>query len=166
MNCTRRCLGIDIDQEAIEYLKNELGYKDVLKADIIKDDPIKQISAQKWDYLIIGELLEHLDDPINFLKNIKNKYSLYINCLIVSAPNALRIENYHNSKKHLELINSDHRFWFTPYTLAKIMNQADFQVDSFQFCQGYKMGAGLILKRRLLKKYPAFRDTIVMTAKF
>lgn len=163
---SRYCLGIDINREAIEYIKNELGYSDVLVADIQKNDLIKEISSQKWDYLIMGELLEHLDDPVDFLKTIKEKYSPFISYLIVSAPNALRIENYYNSKKQLEVINSDHRFWFTPYTLAKILYRAGFEIESYQFCQGFKLQVNQVFKKRLLRKYPAFRDTIIMIAKF
>lgn len=163
---SKECLGIDIDLDAVEYIKTELGYQNVIYADIVNDEPLKEIVSHKWDYIVIGELLEHLDSPITFLSSIQKKYSKVIDHLIASAPNALRMDNYRNAKKHQELINSDHRFWFTPYTLAKILTLSGFKIESFQFCEGFKVGQHLLYKKRLLKKYPAFRDTLVMLANF
>ncbi len=167
-NVANRCLGIDIDKEGIEYLRNKLGYTALVCADINKEN-ISEITRNKWDYIILGEILEHIDNPVEFLSNIKLKYSNNVEKIIVSVPNAFRYQNFKNSKKHIEFINSDHRYWFTPYTLAKVFARAGFIVDEFFLCMEKPVSLNFRKKikknnKRLLN-YPLFRDTILMTAK-
>jgi len=67
-SCARKCLGIDINNEGIEYL-TKLGYSEVICADITKDD-IPDLIGNQWDYLVLGEILEHVDNPCAFLTTI------------------------------------------------------------------------------------------------
>ncbi len=164
-----RCFGVDIDKEGIDYLQNKLGYADLVCADIRKDN-IEEINNNKWDYIILGEILEHIDNPVEFLSSIKSKYAAHVEKMFVSVPNGFRYQNFVNSKYHLEIINSDHRFWFTPYTLAKIFTAAGFKVDEFFMCmekpRELNFRKKLKKKNKRLLKYPMFRDTILMSANF
>lgn len=58
---------------------------------------------------------------MGFLKSLKKGLGNNARELIVTAPNAIRWEKFKNLRKGIECINSDHRYWFTPYTLAKIV---------------------------------------------
>jgi hypothetical protein len=92
--CTasHRCLGIDINAGGIEFLEHELGYEDVICADIVRDE-IGEVGAHHWDYLVLGEILEHTDNPCSFLAAIRKKYSGTIDRLIITVPNALSWQN-------------------------------------------------------------------------
>ena len=168
--CTRRCLGIDINPEGIAYLQTKLGYQDVVCMDILEDDAA-MLKSETWDYMIIGELLEHTDNPVQFLSVIREKYQDYINGLVITVPNAFAWANFIGNFRQQECINSDHRYWFTPYTLGKIVTQAGMSVRHFQFCERFPSKASG-RKRRLrnlltghnfvLKRYPAFRQVLVM----
>ena len=160
LDVTSRCLGIDINQEAVEYVKNVIGIKDVFIHDIVNDEKLTELTSQKWDYLLIGEVLEHIDNPVFFLKSIREKYAGCFSKLIITVPNAFEITNLKGVFKHKEFINSDHRFWFTPYTLAKVANSAGYAVDSYCYCQSYRPQS--IINRFLLKKFPMLREGIVM----
>ncbi len=120
---TDKYFGVDINEEGINYLKSKLKYKDLVCADIQKDE-IPEINNDSWDYILLGEILEHIDNPVKFLSSIRERYFGTINKMIVSVPNAFRDNNFINNKNHVEIINSDHRFWFTPYTLAKVFTSA------------------------------------------
>ena len=169
-SCTRRCLGIDNNCDGIEYLASKLGYTDVICADIINSD-IPEIINNKWDYLIMGEILEHVDDPCSFLRAIRNKYSKNINSIIISVPNALSWQNITHTFSHEECINSDHRYWFTPYTLAKVITLAGMEVAEFFFCQPYPSKRETIsifnhpFSKFVIRRYPATRQTLVMVVK-
>jgi 2-polyprenyl-3-methyl-5-hydroxy-6-metoxy-1,4-benzoquinol methylase len=165
LQVAKHCIGIDIDSEAVMYLTRELHLPDIYCLDIVNDNIPQMIQSQKWDYLVLGELLEHLDDPIHFLKTIKEKYSKYVDKIIISAPNAFGIENSINIFKYYELNNTDHRFWFTPYTLAKIVTRAGLTVESFELCAGWKLGIHFFFRKILLRIFPAFRNKIVMIAR-
>src|ERR1035437_9826020 len=58
---SKRCIGIDIDKESIEFIRKELGYQNVFYGNILTDE-FKNITESKWDYAVFGEIREHLDD--------------------------------------------------------------------------------------------------------
>ena len=159
----KRCLGVDISVEGINYLKEHLSYKDVYCHDITSE-PFEEIVNDKWDYLFLGEILEHVDNPVGFLSSIQELYRGPVKQIVISVPNAFRLDNFYAQRKRCELINSDHRYWFTPYTLAKVMTQAGIRVEEFHFVTllPLKMtGIRTAIKKVLLRRYPAMRDTLV-----
>jgi hypothetical protein len=168
-----RCLGVDINQEGIDYLRNIKGYMDVVCADITHDE-INDIKDNKWDYMLLGEILEHVENPCYFLSALKIKYSDVIDRLIITVPNAFSFLNIRYMFKHKECINSDHKYWFTPYTLAKIATISKMNIEKFEFCEPAptnEKGISNIINLRfvyrqyLLKRYPATRETLLMVLK-
>lgn len=159
------CLGIDNNEEGIKYLEDKLGCDNVMAIDIIKDQAPKKLLEKKWEYVVMGEIIEHLDNPVLFLQSIREK----INCerIIITVPNAFSFNNVKNIFKNVELINSDHRFWFTPYTISKVLSEAGFEVEEFHFCNGYpfKKSRKRFFKRYLLKSYPALNSNLLAVAK-
>ncbi|GEP94782.1 methyltransferase domain-containing protein [Chitinophaga cymbidii] len=158
------CLGIDIDAEAIRYVNEEFNFSNIIEHNIVLDSPRQEITSKNWDYMILGEIVEHLSNPCEFLKSIKEKYPT-IKRLIITVPNAFCFANILSSFRHNEFINTDHKFWFTPFTLAKISIIAGYNVESFCFAQTLprtkKTWKGSI-KEMLLRKKPAYRDTLIM----
>jgi len=157
----RRCLGIDINCEAVDWCKRNTPQTNLVCANI-SNELIREILYYEWDYLVMGELLEHLDSPVDFLKNIKERYGSSFQKIILTVPNAFRMNNFKNALHNFELINSDHRFWFTPYTLHKVAHRAGYKVNWYQLCQGIEVPFYKFHKRYLLKKFPLLRDTIIM----
>jgi hypothetical protein len=174
---TNHCLGIDINNEGINYLKQKLKYENVICANILSQD-IPEIKENKWDYLIMGEILEHVDDPVSFLREIKIRYSSNIKKIVITVPNAFAHYNFKAAAKNIEVINTDHRFWFTPFTLAKVLVRAGYKLSSYYFAQDISNKIGnkakiLILPYIVRKKHyklllntPTFRDTLIMIAFF
>ncbi|WP_162052403.1 methyltransferase domain-containing protein [Pontibacter pamirensis] len=161
-----RCLGVDINEEALSYVKNELGYNDLILHNVVTDAPHPSILETKWDYLILGEILEHVNNPTLLLQTIQEKYGSCIEKMIITVPNAFDYKNFYYSLSNIELINTDHRFWFTPYTLAKIAVEAGLKVDNFEYCLPGELGKREYFKKFFLERYPAFRETLLMTLKF
>lgn len=162
---SERCLGIDINKEGIEYIKS-IGFPDSIYHDMLSGEKAVSILENKWDYLILGEILEHVDNPVLFLSDIQKKYGTEIKHIVITVPNGLRFINFKNVIKHKEVINSDHRYWFTPYTLAKICTNAGLKVESFQFLLDYKMSKYSMITPLIYKLYPGFLDNLCMTASF
>ena len=129
---TLKCIGIDIDFKSIEFLKTELGYTNVYCADIVKDD-ISIIKEDTWDYIVFGEMIEHLDNPVSFLNEFRNRYGTNVTRFIVTVPNIMNINRYRNMLKYREVINSDHRFWFTSYTICRILAAAGYEPEQIFF---------------------------------
>jgi hypothetical protein len=160
-DCAERCLGIDINPEGIQVMK-KLGFQDVVLADILRGEVSSEIRREKWDYMVMGEILEHQDNPEVFLEMIGQRYNSFVERLVVSTPNAFRYLNFTSALRHQEKINTDHRYWFTPYTLGKIGTRAGLEIDHFQFCQSFVPPPHHLFQRILLTFFPALRDDIVM----
>jgi hypothetical protein len=58
---------------------------------------------------VAGETLEHIDNPVLFLKTLRELYKENIDYLLISVPNAFAIKNFVSVFNHLEFINTDHR---------------------------------------------------------
>jgi len=160
INVASKCIGIDVDKDAIEYIQKHYSYPDLYLHNIITDAVLPAITNDQWDVMVLGEIVEHLDNPVAFLAELHKKYGKNIKQLIVTVPNALDFTNIRMAKNHKEAINSDHRFWFTPYTLARVAVAGGWQPDNFDFCQTFLPHKWYY--RWIVNKYPAFRETLVM----
>jgi len=161
------CLGIDNNREGIEYLRKELNYENVFYADLL-NEPLPQITSAQWDLMILGEILEHVDNPVAFLTSLHQKYSAYVKGIVLTVPNAFSYINFLKAFRHKEHINTDHRYWFSPYTLCKIMTIAGMEPLEIHFAQSYPMASGKITTRivqPVLTRYPLFRDTLIVTGR-
>ena len=155
-----RCLGIDLNKEGLDHIEKAHGISDLLCTNIIEKD-CREILDHKWDYFLIPEVLEHQDNPVWFLKEIREKYQPCVNEFVITVPNAFDLGQQSILKRNTEAVNSDHRFWFTPYTLAKVLYNAGFRSITLRLCRN-----GVIKKRALMKNFflsrkPFYRNNIV-----
>jgi hypothetical protein len=158
----RRCFGIDLDSTGIEYLR-KLGYEDVAAIDLLADD-CAAIRARRWDQLLLGEVLEHLDDPVGFLAALREKFSACVQTLVITVPNAFAQRNHERARAGIEKINTDHRFWFTPYTLAKVVIRAGLTPDRFVLCESGTIEPRKRLRNLRLRRRPLLRNDIILLA--
>jgi len=154
------CFGIDIDCQAVEFVRNTLGISNVYCLDLINQDLPSELSKSHFDYVLLPEVLEHLDDPLLFLKEIRRKFNDIAERIIVTVPNAFRLLNFHLAMKNSEGINTDHRYWFTPYTILKLIVRAGFEPEGLFMADLYPSSSDLPFK------IPILREDIVLIAKF
>lgn len=169
--CTE-CFGIDISEGAIAYLKTKLGYKNICCADILEEDVLKDKTGT-WDYLLLGEILEHVDNPVSFLAAIHANYAGRIQKIVITVPNALNLYFARNVKRGIEHVNTDHRYWFTPFTLLKVVNRSGFKNTELTYVNRIPLTFAERIIRKFKKmssirlKYPkCYFDTLLVTADF
>jgi 2-polyprenyl-3-methyl-5-hydroxy-6-metoxy-1,4-benzoquinol methylase len=156
------CLGIDIDEKAAGYLRAR-GFENILIADITQPG-ISQIAAARWDYLLLADILEHIDDPVSFLKAIAVHYKNNIGGVIITAPNAFGLIHMSAALGDgIESVNRDHRYWFTPYTLCKVAYRAGLIPDNIIMCANEYAEISEAFREVLLDK-PILMDTIILEA--
>lgn len=154
-----RCVGVDINPEAIAYCRDTLRIRDVFQHDVLKDEPLDVIASEYFDVALLGEVLEHLKDPVGFLDALRTKYGQRLDKVVITVPNAFDLSNFVHARHSIEFINTDHRFWFTPYTLAKVASDAGFvPVEFFYPHENY---AERWLYGALRRRYPMLRETII-----
>ena len=175
---SENCVGIDIEKPSLSYVHDKLGYKNVFYCNVITDPVIPQIKEKHWDYMVLGEILEHTSNPESFIRSINEKYGAYVDQIIITVPNAFSHINIAYANENIEIINTDHRYWFTPFTLAKISIDAGFEVDSFYLVDSTSKKTGWKKKIKIfpffmhqltaakLKLKPLLRETLVMILNF
>lgn len=163
-NC-KICFGVDINKEGIDYIQENYNYPHLYAIDIINDELPNEIAKERIDYLLIPDVIEHIGNPVAFLKAIKEKLT-NVDKIVLTTPNALRLNNFIFALKNIECINTDHRFWFTPFTLSKILTDAGFEIYNIGFYEHGNLSRRQILRKLFLSKYFTFKDTLIIEIKF
>jgi hypothetical protein len=145
-----KCIGIDIDKEAFQHVTTKHGFKNILIGDFTTEK-FPEVSAEKWDFAVLGELLEHIDNPVFFLDAIRRNYIGSLDKLIITVPNAWTQNVMQKASEGIEVINSDHRYWFTPYTISKVIMQAGMRVEEIYFANQIPLSTTQLISRKLLK---------------
>jgi hypothetical protein len=166
---SKNCIGIDIDSDSIDFIKKETGFQNVFHGDILNDN-FEIINEKYWDYVVFGEIVEHLDNPVNFLKVFKERYGEKVSKFIITVPSLYNLHQFKNMMNYLEIINSDHRFWFTPYTIAKVLVSAGYNPEKITYANLQSLSIKeLIIRKikriaRLRVEYPFYYfNTIIIT---
>lgn len=154
-------VGVDINSQGVQYMK-DAGFE-TYNSNVVTEYPPSEIVSKQWDYIVAGEVLEHIDNPVEFLKAIREKYGRCTERIIITVPNALSYSNFRFALRNTEMINSDHRYWFTPFTLTKVALQAGITVESYDLCGDQKASPFSI--KWWLKDRPLFRNRIVLVGK-
>ena len=117
------CIGYDIDK-----LKNNIEiYSKQILGDI--KDIKKKFRNRKFDSIICGELIEHLENPYQFLYDLK--FLLKDNGrLIISTPNPLGFpiiifELFRNKKF---FYTKDHYYYFLPRWVERLLDFTGYQI--------------------------------------
>jgi Methyltransferase domain len=155
-----QCVGIDIDDEAVKRAREFSKLDNIFCGDITAESMMPEVGDTVFDYAIFGEVLEHIGNPVQFLKSFLSTYGENVRQVIITVPNALRGGNIRNVFRSRETINSDHRFFFTPYTIAKVAWDAGLSPVSIQMAH-YSFGGSL--KQRILNRFPLLAEDLVYT---
>lgn len=155
-----RCYGIDIEERGVAYMRDQLNYRDVKAINIIEQDDAELLN-ENWDYVLLPEILEHIGNPLNFLSTLHNKLKGRVERIIITVPHAFYRGNFKHTTKGVERINSDHRFWFTAFTLCKLMTDAGYQVERVLFANSGPVRSKHRLHNWYYAKYPMKRNSLV-----
>ena len=126
--------GFDFDQEGIDVLAAK-GYTNLYQADLEKLDEVDL--DEKFDVILAGEMIEHLNNPGLFLNGIK-RFMNSETQLIVTTINAycgMRFLTYGLRGRGglLEPVHPDHISYYSYSTLKLILERHKFAVERFMF---------------------------------
>ncbi len=159
-----RCVGIDIDAVGMAYVTEKFGISDLYCVDVSRDPLPPEILEDHFDVLLVPDVLEHIGNPVAFLRSLSRQFSGIADAIIVTVPYAFRLDNFLNILRSREVINSDHRFWFTPYTLCKILFDGGMDVHQVLFMQKNALPFHKFMKKLIVFTLQLLRDTLVVTA--
>ena len=110
--------GLDTNKSGLDILAG-LGFNHLFTPDTLP--------SANFDLVIVPDVIEHVFDIGVFLDWLKS-----IDCqnFIFTTPNAFRLFNRYALNSYL--INSDHLFWFSPFTLMSLLHRSGFTIDELQ----------------------------------
>ena len=98
----------------------------IRRGDITDPDLLVAALAHAPDVVVIGELIEHLENPLQFLKRLAAIEKLAGRTLILSTPNATALHNVVVGLARRESTHQDHLCIFSYKTLATLCRRAGF----------------------------------------
>lgn len=145
-----RCVGVDTNAEGIALLR-DLGFDDVFVPSDMPD--------AEFDVCLLADVIEHVGDVVTFLREMRRHR---FGELVVVTPNLFRLRNWLSRG---EVVNTDHRYWFSPYTLCKVLVDAGYEPARVELLHGDHASARGALLARVLDVFPKYRDTLLVAAR-
>ena len=114
--------GLETSSFAIKYIKEHFPEIEIITGDT---DDLRKID-NKFDIIIAYHVLEHLNDPNKFIKNIKNRLNKSGKIIIGTPIIETFLSNYFN--KNYRLYNKSHKIIFNEKTLKKIFEENNLEI--------------------------------------
>jgi SAM-dependent methyltransferase len=121
----RTVVGIDHDEESLKIASDK--YKRSNLTFIHGDARTYLKTSDKFDVLILSHILEHLDEPKDFLQSFKD----YFEYIYIEVPDFDRdVANHYRKDLNMELIYSDtdHVSEFDRYELKDLINLCNLEI--------------------------------------
>jgi 2-polyprenyl-3-methyl-5-hydroxy-6-metoxy-1,4-benzoquinol methylase len=121
--------GVDILTEEIKELRSK-GYS------IYHVDELKT-SGKKYDVILMADVIEHVDNPVEFL-SFYSSFASDDGVLLITTPNSNRANNFvHIFFNNNYSVNPEHTFWFCPRTFAEVTDRAKLKIKTFYWADHY-----------------------------
>jgi len=115
--------GVEINRELSDFVRNKYGIK------VFTDFFENAEFTSKYDAVVSWEVIEHVIDPLGFLKKCVTLLKKD-GCLIMSLPNIAGIEFKVCGIQHEIIEAPGHINYFSPQTIEVLLERAGFKVKS------------------------------------
>ena len=158
-------IGVDINEKRVREL-NDKGMKAV-----VGDAQNLPKSMGKFDVIVAGELIEHLENPGLFLRSARSVLAKSPSMLILTTPNVLGgFFFYRHSILNKKEPWPEHVCYFSRTTITQLLEREGFSNITLHHCNYSNHSTRRrvfwlwILKNFLYRCFPRFRDTLVVCA--
>lgn len=121
--------GVDVDEAGIEFLRSR-GFNQLITADVT--GPIPGLEGRKFDLIVASEVIEHLQNPGLFLAAVQAWMEPGVTELIVTVPNAFRVDTLLSLFRRTEKVHPDHNYWFSYRTATNVLAKAGYEIAEVQ----------------------------------
>lgn len=155
----KKIVGIDLSEKGINILK-EHGFDNVILMDA------ENISlSTKFDVILAGDVLEHLNNPGLFLKKARTLLNSGGE-IIIGVPSALTFNNLKAWFLGWEQVHADHTFYFSPKTLSTLCARFNLLPIKLVFTVqpqcSYESATFVFIRKTFLKIFRTMAPSIVM----
>jgi len=114
--------GVDINEDGIEFLRQQ-GFMNLVVADAVDLHNVETWQNTLFDVIVTSEVVEHLQNPGLFFQSVKQLMKPGHTELIISVPNAFRIDTLLWLMKNIEFVHPDHNYWFSYLTITNLVHK-------------------------------------------
>lgn len=171
------CVGLDYNAELTKRLEKKHGIGGIYVCDLEDKCSLPKLT-ERFDVIVMGELIEHLGNPLQALTHLR-KYMHEDTVLIITTPNALRSSAFLYAFFGFEAHDEDHVAIYSPRLLEAILLRAGMKVDWVEYYEssysrdlpnrGVQKRLKSVLFRRILRafiwKTSAFADGLIVIAR-
>jgi hypothetical protein len=152
---TSLLFGIDYNKDAVKYYQENTGDRNAAWGDIYNlNKHASRLSG--YNVFLLGEILEHLDNPGKAVQSIRAIMSENAE-IIITVPNAFGLNPFTCAVSSCELVHPDHVAWYSPNTLNSLMCKNGFVLSNMLY---YQYGEGETVFK-VYKRYPFIADGII-----
>jgi SAM-dependent methyltransferase len=134
---------LDLEKEAVKHLR-DLGY------DVLEGDAQTFSLGKKFDRVVAGELIEHVENPGKMLERIRDHLAPG-GKLVITTPNAWSFLNFIQSAFRAVSIHSQHVSWYDERTLLQLLTRSGFPTASIRFLPAPPQARGWLVSQILWK---------------
>jgi 2-polyprenyl-3-methyl-5-hydroxy-6-metoxy-1,4-benzoquinol methylase len=127
------CVGLDIDEAAVDHLRRERPNLDFVVGDVNK--LLTLFQEERFDVVVLSEVLEHLEEPGRALRSIATVLRPR-GRLIITVPNGLAIRRGLTSLVGHETIHPDHVAWYSKKAIVQLLERTGWSIDEIR---GYRL---------------------------
>lgn len=129
-SAARRVVGVDIVEDAVTNLQ-ERGF-DVRLMDATSENFL----GEKFDRIVCGDVIEHVNDPTRLLAFVKRHLSEHGQALI-TTPNPFFVSTLLASvKQGVFIANAEHISWITPSLAVELGHRSGLELKAYHHTQG------------------------------
>lgn len=166
-------VGLDVDAAGVEQAR-ALGFE-AYAIDAQNRERVAELSIGSFETIVAGEIIEHLDAPGPFLEAMLD-LAAPDSRLVLTTPNAYRLQNFLTPFSGNELIHPDHTAWHSPSTVRVLLERSGWRVDRIGYYQNPRgaRGAGPValglnalrsLSTRFGRRWPYWSDGLIVFAR-
>ena len=149
-DAARETVGVDSDEPGIARAR-ELGYEAYV-ANVESGEELAALGLEPAEFVVAGELLEHLDRPGDFLEAVKTLVASD-GRLVLTTPNAHSLTNALAAIAGRELVNPDHVSWVSWRTLDTLLSRHGWRLDAVSYYRFPRVESGPAAQRLLFNGY-------------
>lgn len=165
LDVSNEIYGVDLNEKIISKLQNEYNVPNLFVSNV---ENLNINVSIKFDVIIAGELIEHLNNPGLFIDSVK-KYMSENSILIITTPNMLSLKLLLHSFKNSQRIHPDHTIGFTFSLLETLFQRYDFEInDWYSFVEIFESNRNSFANNifsYFFKFFPKYGDSIIAIAK-
>lgn len=113
--------GVDISETGLGLLR-QTGVPNLIFADVEHLGRCRQLRGKDFDVIVASEIIEHLDNPARFLREVRSLFSAGTE-MILTTPNPFRLAEIAHSLKGYEFVHPEHNCWFSWKTLTGLLER-------------------------------------------